>query len=344
MTTLDVFSTDPFSSITMTDAVNKTDFLPTLLGDMGIFEEVPIRTTKAFIESMDGVLTLIQTSDRGSPDAQRRRELRQGRDVPTSRIAQADTIMADEVQNIRAFGSETEFMQVQAEVSRRMNGPTGLIRNIELTWENMRLGAVQGIVFDADGSTINNWFTIWGVTPPTEVAFDLSNASPVGGSIRKQCAQIVRAMARAAKGAWLPSTRIVGLASDTFWDALVAHIEVRQTYLNQIQAAQLRGPTAWEQFDYGGITFVNYRGTDDTSSVAIPTDKVKFFPVGAPGMFKVAFAPAERIEFVNTPGQPLYSWITTDTEDNSFVRIKARSYPLFYCTRPAMLQSGRLGA
>jgi hypothetical protein len=83
------------------------------------------------------------------------------------------------VQNIRAFGSETELQQVQQEIADIMGGPTGLRNSIELTHENMRLGAIQGILLDADGTVIRNWFTEFGISQPAEIDFDLDNASPV---------------------------------------------------------------------------------------------------------------------------------------------------------------------
>jgi hypothetical protein len=66
----------------------------------------------------------------------------------------------------------------------------------------MRLGAVQGIVLDANGSTvIRNWHTEFGISQATEIDFDLDNASPASGAVRKKCNDVMRAMKRAAEGA-----------------------------------------------------------------------------------------------------------------------------------------------
>ena len=343
MASLDVFNSDAFSAISLTQAVEKVPYLPTMLGDMGIFESIPVRTTTVFVEERAGTISLIQTDARGAPPKQRTAELRSARSFNTVRIAQSDTIQAHELQNIRAFGSETEFMAVQAEFMRRMVGPAGIMRNIELTWENMRLGAIQGVVTDADSSTIYDWFTEFGVTQDTEIDFDLDNASPASGAVRKLCSQVIRQMARAANGAWVQGrTQVHALCGDTFWDQLIAHSEVRQTYLNWTAAADLRGPAAWtEGFFYGGIYWHNYRGTDDGSTVAVGATKAKFFPVGAPGAFQVAWSPAETFDFVNTPGQDRYMLTVQDRDRNAWVRGEMYSYPLFYCTRPKMLQRAR---
>jgi hypothetical protein len=341
MPTLDVFNSDAFSCRSLTAAIESVPYQPQMLGNLGIFDAMPVRTDLIEVESRDGVLTLIQTDQRGAPPVNRTTEKRKVRGFKTVRLAKQDKLFASELQGIRAFGSESELMQVQAEIMRRYAGPTGILRDLELTWENHRLGAVQGVVLDADGSTITNWFTEFGVTQDAEIDFDLDNAAPASGAVRKLCNTVVRQMQRAAKGAWTSSTRIMGICGDAFWDDLTAHSEVRQTYLNTQQAAALREGIAWETFNYGGITWTNYRGTDDGSTIAVGTDKAKFFPVGAPGVFQVAMSPGESFDVVNTPGRPVYGMIVPDRDRNMFASIEAYSYPLYICTRPLMLQRGK---
>lgn len=334
MATMDVFEADGFSALEMTAALNKQDFLPTLLGDMGLFDPQPIRTEKFAIEEQDEALALIQSSPRGAPLDRSHRQRRNFRDFRTVRLAEGDRITADEVQGIREFGQENELMQVQREVARRQ---MKLRRKVELTWENMRLGAVQGIVTDADGSTILNFFSEFGVTQPSEINFALGTAST---DVQGKCAQVVRQMQKAAKGAWSTSTRVIGLASDGFFDQLVSHDNVREAYKYQ-QSQQLREQTAFQMLDFGGIRFINYRGTDDGSTVAIGANKCKFFPQDAPGAFEVALSPAETFEFVNTPGQPFYTMLVPDRDRDMYVDVEVYSYPMFYPTRPKMLQRAR---
>ena len=77
-----------------------------------------------------------------------------------------------------------------------------------------------------------------------------------------------------------------------------------------------------------------------TEGMGLTASEVKFFPVGAPGVFQVAYSPGESFEFVNTPGLPVYGRIMPDMKRNEFVEIEVDSYPLFMCTRPEMLQKG----
>lgn len=342
MAMIDIFNSDAFKLQTMLAALESVDYLPQRLGSLGIFTPNPVRTEDVSIESRNGVLSLVQSSQRGAPVGKRATEKRTLRKFSTVRIApDSDRILASELANIRAFGTESELMQVQAEVARRLVGPVGLQSQIELTLENMRLGAVQGVVKDADGSTIIDWFDAFGVTQATEIDFDLDNASPASGAVRKLCNQVVRQMMAAAKGVWTSATRVHALCDDTFWDDLTAHPEIRQTYLNQQEASQLRDGNAYQTFSYGGITFENYRGTDDGTTVAVGAGKCKFFPVNAPGAFLEVLSPGEQFAHLGQLGQRLYPLIVPDRDRDMYVDIEAYCYPLHVCTRPAMLQRAK---
>lgn len=345
MASFDVFKQDAFSMFELSSAVLANPWKPGFLGSLNLFTPKPIDTTAAAIEIKQGVLNLIPTSKRGAPLAEGQLEKRDVYYQETVRIAKGHTIQASAIQNVRAFGSTTELQAVMNVVADRLNGPTGLIAQVEYTWEYMRLGAIQGIVADADGSPLVNWFTVMGVSQPPEIAFDLENASPAPGAVRKVCTGVVRGIMRALGGLWLPQqSYIMALCGDNFWDDITAHPEVRQTYLNYQAAAELRNTLAYEQFNYGGITWVNYRGSDDASTIAVPTDTCKFVPVNVPGLFDVAFAPSESLSYVNTPGQSLYSMLIVDDERQMWVRPEVYSYPLFICTRPAALWRGKKGA
>lgn len=347
MAHMDVFSGRPFKMVELSAAVQRAPYKPRFLGDLNLFTPKRVRTPLVSIEGKGGVLSLIQTSERGAPLDEGKREKREMKDFRTARIARGHTLFATELDGIRAFGTESELQSVQNEIAEIMDGTTGLRSAVELTHENMRLGAVQGIVVDADGSTIYNWFSEFGIAQPDEIDFDLDNLDTEhvkAGPVRKKCNLVTRAMQRAAGGAWLDgNTYAVGLCGDSFWDDLTANPEVRATFLNQQQASELRSNVgrAFSSFMYGDILFVNYRGTDDNSTVAVNTNACKFFPAGAPGAFISAFSPGEFLPFVNTPGQDVYAMVIIDKDRQAWARPEIYSYPLFICTRPGMLQRAK---
>jgi hypothetical protein len=330
----------------MIEAFEQVDYQPNFLMQLGLFMTDRSRTKSVSVENRDGVLKVLQTSQRGAPiEEHRTTEKRQLRQFVPPRIATDDTINADEIQDIRAFGQESELTQVMDEVNRRVDGPAGLLRNVEMTWENMGLGAVQGLVTDADGSTLFDWFGEFDVTQPTEIDFDLDNASPTEGALYLKCQQVVDATKRAAKGAWTSRSMVMGLCSETFWYDLITHPEIQSLWKLQIQGGfrdgleMLLGNT--QRIIYGGIIFVRYWGTDDGTSVAVPADKCKFFPINCPGVFKKVFAVGESFDHLNQPGRDFYPLIVRDRDRNMWVRIEIYSYPLFLCTRPLMLQRAK---
>lgn len=336
---IDVFSGDAFSNVEMTAALNKVPYKPQWLASMELFNPVPVSTTKISIEKIDNVLNLVPTTPRGAPLPRLARSPRDIRDFKTSRVAKGDRLMASEIQDVRRFGAEGELQGVQEEAMRRL---VRLRNDVEATHENMRLGAIQGVVLDSDASVIVNWFDEFNLSQPAEIDFDLDNVSPASGAVRRVCNGVVRTMKRAAKGSWIEGeTMVVGLCGDAFWDDLTAHPEVRETYLQTSEAPNLRLGNAFGTFVYGGITFKNYQGTDDATTVAIGTDSVKFFPLGGRDVFQHAMSPDESFAGGNAPGREFYARSVPDRDRDQYVDIEVYSYPLMVCSRPEMLLRGK---
>ena len=344
MAQIDIFRQDPFSMIEMTSAIERLPYVPDGLDTLGLFNDNPIRTRALAVEERDGVLRIIPTSERGAPiNSERTTEKRKMRYFEAPRIVQGDTITADEIEGIRAFGQETELMQVMAEVARRTSGPTGLITNIRYTHEAMRLGAFQGILVDADGSVLYNWFDEFEIAPAATIGFDL--AAKTAGSLRPRCNALVRSMARSSKGLFTPSTEVIALCGDGFFDKFITHPDVEKTYVNWAAAEELRGSMggAFSTFKFGGISWTNYRGSDDNAEIKIPDEEARFAP-NAPGVFERALAPGESFDFVNTPGKEMYVIPIFDRDRNMWWRQEVYSYPLFICKRPDVLRKGSSAA
>lgn len=337
--TMDVFKQDAFSAQNLTGGIDKEGYVPTMLGTIpDLFVPPPLgqpRSKMIFVETRENQAALIQTSPRGSPPTDGRKDEASRKAYPfeTQRLARKRRINASEIAGIRSFGQITEMQTVEMMVQRYQYL---MQRDFALTWEHMRLACVQGKLVDADGSEIYDWADEFGQDIPDEVTWTMS-ASTGDGSTRSACATAARSIVRNLKGLGGNAIAIYALCGDAFWDKLIASKEVRETYQFAMQAQQLREATAWQQFFYGGVTFIDYRGTDDKSAVAVESDKAKFFPAGA-GIFQAVFAPAdERFEFVDTPGQEAYSWIVTDNERNMWSDVEMYSYPLFVCTMPQAL-------
>ena len=335
----DIFNNDAFSAVSMTQAVDKMGHVPSFLRKMaGLYVPVPVRTEMVMIEQRENAPALIQTDLRGAPPKRKAGDTRSARAFKTVRLAQSSRIMATSLQNIRAFGSETELQAMQVEIARRQKLLTA---DIDLTEENLFLGMVQGLVKDADGSTLYDWATEFGQNIPAEIDFDLDAGSPASGAVRKKCNEVVRSIVRGLDGLGGEDVAVHALCGDAFWDDLTAHSEVRQTYLNTMAAQELRGQVGrvFQSFVYGDIVWHNYRGTDG-SAVRVPTNEAKFFPVGA-GIFQMAYSPGESFDFVNTLGMPRYSMMVLDRDRNAWADVEVYSYPLPVCVQPKALHRAR---
>lgn len=340
MPIMDVFRGDAFSARSLTAAVDRYSYVPGYLGGLpGLTVPKSVRTREVWIEERDFGAALIQTSPRGAPPSQRGGEQRKARAFETTRIADASRVWAHEIQNVRAFGEEAALKDLQLEIGRRQ---MKMKQDFALTKEHMLLGMVQGVVVDADGSIIHDWFEEFGQTPASEESFDLS-ATAKDGDILKKANAIRRGMVRDLKGLGGGGVQVHAICGDDFWDGFITSKEVRDTYRFAMQAMALQNDVggAWESFRYGKIMWRNYRGTDDKSTVAVPDAKVKFFPANA-NIFQVAHAPAEKFEFTNTPGQENYSWIVPDRDRDMWADIEQYSYPLHVCVQPAALRSAKV--
>ena len=335
MASMNVFETDAFSLASLSGMIDRRAYVPQFLNSLGVFTAEPVNQSSVWIDERDGVIGLIETSERGTAPEPTRRDLRKARPFQVPRIAKEATVKAAEIAGLRAFGSETESDRVMTEYVKRMDK----VRNaVELTQEHMRLGALQGKVLDADGSTvIYNYFTEFGITEAAAVSFELDVATT---DVLGICRNLVRSMVRSGKGAVTVGTTIHAIVGDAFFDALVVHPNV-EGYYRQWSAAPALQAAAFGGFTFGGITFHNYRGTDDNSTVAVGVDEAKFFPVGAQDVFAHIMAPADEfMPYVGASGQNTYAMNIVDRDRQAWTRGEVYSYPLFMCKRPEVLRKG----
>jgi hypothetical protein len=251
MPALDIFSGSAFSMVALTDAINKMPYVPGRIGQLGLFREQGVSTTSVMIEEREGSLNLVETTARGAPAIQNTTNKRKARSLVVPHIALEDTILADEVQNVRAFGSESMLEGVQAVVNQRMSE---MATKMDATLEHLRIGAIKGQILDADGSAvIYDLFTEFGVTQHTEIDFDLDNASPAPGAVKKKCHDIRRKV-EDELGAQ-PYDHVHAICGADFFDDLITHSEVAKAYDRYLDGAFLRQGQARGSFEYSGIVF-----------------------------------------------------------------------------------------
>lgn len=326
----DIFKNDAFAVQSLTESINKLPYRPARIGSMGLFETAGVATTSVLIEEKAGLLTLLPTKLRGEPASVGRGEKRTARSLAIPHIPHEDVVKPEDVQNVRAFGSASELEGVAQVVNDRL----ALMRQChEVTLEYHRMGALHGLLLDSNGSTeIYNFFTQFGVSETT-VNFALGTATT---DVRDKCLDVLRAI-EAALGDGAMYDHVHAFCGATWFSAFVGHPYVQDAYHRYRDSENNRNdPRAG--FQFGGITFEEYRGT--VSGVGfINAAQARFFPVGAPNLFKTYNAPADFMETVNTIGLPVYA----KQELMPFgrgVTLHTQSNPLCLCNRPACLIKG----
>jgi len=327
MPTLDVFKADAFSLTSLTAAILKAPYQPRRIGQLGLFDEQPITTTTVMVEEKDGLLTLIPTSPRGGVPDTIGKPKRTARSFAVPHLARESHINADEVQNVRAFGSENEVEGVQTLVNRQLS----FLRSMqEVTLEHLRIGAIKGVINDSDGTTpIYNLFTEFGVEQQTK-SMVLGTTTT---DVRAKCVEIIEQVEDALGAA--AYTGIRAFCSSAFFAALIGHGEVKETF--KYQEGDVLRRDLRNGFVFGGITWEVYRGSVGGVSF-VEADYAYVFPEGVltekGGLFTTYFAPADFMETVNSPGLPMYAKQAVDPEFQRFVKIHSQSNPLPLCLMP----------
>lgn len=326
MASLDIFNGDAFSVQSLTKALNDIPHQPTRLGELGYFSEEGITSTMVSIEKQGMSLGLVAAGERGGvakPGAKDKRIL-----IPFKAVhlPQTGGVNADEVQNLRAFGSETEVESVQNVVDKELRR---MRRNLDATLEYQRMGAVKGQILDADGTTVLlDLYTSFGVSQQTH-SLILGTTTT---KIRIKAVEAKRKMEAALGGIAYTGIRV--LCSQTFFDALVGHAMVEAAF-DRWMNGEFKRADVREGFYFAGMFWEEYRGNVNGIDF-IEAGSAYMIPEGVPDLFVMNFAPADYMETVNTMGIPMYA--KQEARDmNKGINIEAQSNPLTLCTRPAAI-------
>lgn len=324
------FDNPGFSMASLTAAIN---ILPNRYGrleQLNLFPAKPVRTRQIIVEEYAGKLNLLPTRPVGSPGTVGERGTRKLRSFVIPHIPHDDVVLPEEVQGIRAFGSETEMEAISGVMARHLE----TMRNKHaITLEHLRMGALKGQILDADGSTIYDLFGEFGLSQET-IGFDLANAN---SDIKGYCYDLLTAIEDKLQGEFMTGVHV--LCSPEFFRALTTHKEVKTAYTNWQQGIMLISDVR-SGFTYTGVTFEEYRGqaSDGNGTVRkfIAPGEAHAFPLGTVDTFGTYFAPADFNETVNTLGQSLYA----KQEPRKFERgtdLHTQSNPLPMCHRPGVL-------
>lgn len=326
MAHMDIFNNDAFSVASLTAAINQQDYQPGRIGELGLFQEEGVTTTTVTIEYNKGKISLVPVSQRGQPVKPADRDARSLRSFTVPHLKLGDSILADTIQNLRAFGSESELEAVQNVVNQRL---AKFGRDLETTLEFHRIGAIKGLILDADGeSIIYDLYDEFGITQ-TVVSLGLGTA---GTNVRGKVMDAKRKSEDALGAAMVKGYR--AFCGSSFFDDFTDHPKVVKAWERYNEGEMLRNDVRGG-FLFADVLWEEYRGKVGSEAFIDPNEAY-LVPAGVADLFITRNAPADYMETVNTLGLPLYSR-QEPLPMNRGVELEAQKNPLNLCTQPAAI-------
>jgi hypothetical protein len=327
---VDFFNSDSFHVVAMTTAINKIPNTYGKIRELGLFPTEGVTQRTIIVEEQNGVLNLLPTRAPGAPGTVGISGKRKVRSFVIPHIPHDDAVLPEEVQGVRVFGSDNMTEAVAAKVAQKL---AAMRAKHAITLEHLRMGALKGIILDADGSTLYNLYTEFDITAKA-VDFVLGTSTT---EVREKCAEVLRHIEDNLKGEVM--SRVHCLVSAEFYDKLVKHATVKEAYKYYKQTQNLSGDFR-SAFEFGNIMFEEYRGSatdaDGNTRRFIASGEGHAFPVGTSNTFRTMFAPADFNETANTIGIELYAK-QEPRKFNRGVDIHTQSNPLPICKRPEIL-------
>lgn len=332
MPNLNPFAADAFRTISLTQSINKLPNNYGRLRELNLFPGRGVTTRQIMVEEHNGVLNLLPTMPVGAPGTEARRGSRKARSFVIPHIPHNDVILPDEYQGVRSFGSEN---QVDTLVNVVNNHQQAMRNKHGITLEHLRMGALKGVILDADGSTIYDLYSEFGITAK-EVDFFLDDPTT---DVAAKCREVIRHVEDNLMGE--VASGVHCLVSAEFFDALIAHPNVEKFWVGHNAALSLvTGNDPRKGFPFAGIVFEEYRGyaTDASGNVRrfVAANEGHCFPTGTMTTFETIFAPADFMEAANTMGLEVYSKMEP-RDFNRGMNLHTQSNPLPICNRPAVL-------
>jgi len=352
-TILDIFDDAAFNAVSLTDNVNIVPNTYGLLQQLGLFNDEPIPTTSVAIEIQNGVLNLLPSRQRGAPPSFGTPEKRHLKSFVIPHFPHDDSVLATDVQNMLAWVRGLQAMQLETVLGYTNRKLIGMRRKHAITLENLRMGAVKGVVLDADGSVIVNFFTEFGVTPPQ---FDFTFGAPAVNGAPFNIGSVATAVTGYMEDNLMGDTMtgVLALCSPSFFRRFVSHPSVVNAYQFYAATQNPNRDDVRRGFTFQDITWREYRGyatylgedKTTTKSSFVPDGDARFIPLGTTETFANYWAPPDFMSAVNEAGEMpdiMSQVFVAPLEPKRFgkgIDIHTESNPLPVCKRPALLVRG----
>ncbi len=321
-----------FGVHSLSEAINELPATPSIIGDLGVFKKDFKTTTYVSVERKENILTLVANTPRGSAGEPVKSTRHAPKTFNMMHLVKDDVVRADDVQNLRAFGSNDVLASVADHVNDKLSA---MKSDIDYTIEHARLGALKGKILDSDGKTvITDIYKEFGLTRKShnwQLSSDKTHVSALIDAYKQDIAKLRRGES---------VTGYVCLVSPEFMNTLITHASVEPYYLRHQDGLAYREGNTDVEFIHKGVKFVVYADEFD-SGLKLDSDEGIILPLGTRQAFREYYAPADMSQTVNTKALAYYA-SREPLAHNKGWSLHAQSNPLPLVLRPDLVQTIKL--
>jgi hypothetical protein len=302
-----------------------------LFNSMGIFQSEYLATRTAMVPRFSQALTI--TGDRGW-DERNSVQANYTRDYLTIQVPHFpldDAITPNDINGMTDFtnvfaGIQTESVNLvrarKMQMARASHAQRLELARAKLIVDG-EVYAPNGTLKTSYGPTVN-FYDEFGITQTVKtLALNDVSQDPLSGT-----EPIIASIQDGLQTGVYNYDGIVCVCGTGFFGKLIAHPFVRDTYkyFNQQQSTMILNgrltanqwglDNRFRSFEYGGILFVEYRGSIGGVQL-VPTDEGRAFPLQRDGaLFKTYYSPAPRFSTVNRPASEVYYFEYRNDKDD----------------------------
>lgn len=312
------------------DIINQLNIFPAVEGVMSntVSLEQIIDTTAIMVDRV-----------RGERNNYSKDSVRKLYSFPIPHFPLDDALTPADIQGKTAYGTNDMEEQVSLAVARKLSR---IRRSHAMFMEIARAKLLEdGTVYAPNGTVSVNYYTEFGISrKEIDFAFGTST-SDILGKGEEGIAHIYDNILNGTTSI----SGFVAICHPTFFANLIKHPTTKTAYqyytsvgaqepLRQRLSSAL--PRGTRMFDYGGITYVEYRGLKPDGTPFVPAGEARLVPTEAFDIFGSYAAPAQKMDLVNTVGMEAYVFEYRDPKGNG-IEFESESNLLHVARRPAVI-------
>lgn len=248
-----------------------------------------------------------------------------------------DVLKPEDIQSRSAYGTNDQPEQEALALARKIERIR--MSHMQLKEKAFAQLLADGTVYSPNGTISTNFYTEFGITRK-EIDFVFGTATTdIMGKVEEGIAHIIDNLLAGGE----VSTGFDAFCSPGFFSNLIKHAKVQAAYtyysstqepLRQRLDSSL--PMGTRVFEYGGVRFIEYRGTDFGGTAFMTANEARLVPRGTMDAFGVYASPAGTMQHVNTVGQESYLFTHRDPIDGSVI-IRSEMNLLTVARKPAVI-------